>query len=387
MVETPPRKGFIVNETYRKLFEPVTLGNGVTLDNRLAMAPMLVFASHEDGSIAKDDFDYFTLRNDTGALIITGAAAVSEEGLGIISQLTVYDDAKVPGLTELAAIIKAKGNRAILQLHHAGREAYGAHELYGKVLAPSAIAFPFLPYVPEELTHDQILGIIDDYAQATRRAIEAGFDGVEIHGANHYLLQQFFSAYSNTRSDQWGGSFDKRMAFPLAVLEAVLTAAGQAGPEFIVGYRISPEEVHGDNVGYTVDDAVQLISKVIDGGAHYIHVSTANYKVTPTTDNRNEPLAATIHSGIAGRVPMLLAGNILNPDDALDALNYTDIVALGRAVLIDPDFVPKLRAGQPELIETSVAGRLDKLALSKRLIGFWLIEGTPLAPLKGLTDK
>ncbi len=84
---------------------------------------------------------------------------------------------------------------------------------------------------------------------------------------------------------------------------------------------------------------------------------------------------------------MLLAGNILNPDDALDALNYTDIVALGRAVLIDPDFVPKLRAGQPELIETSVAGRLDKLALSKRLIGFWLIEGTPLAPLKGLTDK
>ena len=125
-------------------------------------------------------------------MIITGAAAVSEEGLGAITQMAVYDDEKVPGLKRLSDVIKSKGNKAIIQLHNAGREALGAYLRNGKVLAPSAINFPFLDYVPEELTHEQILSIIDDYGQATSRAIEAGYDGVEIHGANHYLLQQFF---------------------------------------------------------------------------------------------------------------------------------------------------------------------------------------------------
>lgn len=375
-----------MNNKYKALFEPITLGNEVQVDNRFAMAPMLIFASNEDGSIGQEDYDYFELRNDTGALIITGAAAVSEEGLGMPNQLTVYDDDKVPGLKKLADIIKAKGNKAIMQLHNAGREALGAYQRYGKVLAPSAIDFPFLNYVPEALTDEQILSIIDDYGQATRRAVEAGFDGVEIHGANHYLLQQFFSAYSNTRTDDWGGSFEKRMAFPLAVLKKVKeVAAEKAGKEFIVGYRISPEEVHGENVGYTVDDSVKLIAKVIDGGADYLHVSSADYKAMPGAGGQGEPIAQTVYKSIGGRVPMMLAGSILTPDDALDALRYTDIAALARAVIIDPDFVPKVREGKAETVELSVAGRLDKLALSKVLLNFWQMENCPLPPLKGIT--
>lgn len=373
-----------MNNKYKALFEPITLGNGVQVENRFAMAPMLVFASREDGSIGQDDYDYFQLRNDTGALIITGAAAVSEEGLGMQRQLAVYDDAKVPGLKKLADIIKSKGNKAILQLHNAGREAYGAYQLYGKVFAPSAIKFHFLDYVPEELTDEQIVSVIDDYAQSTRRAVEAGFDGVEIHGANHYLLQQFFSAYSNTRNDRWGGSMEKRMAFPLAVLKKVKEAAGKAGRDFIVGYRISPEEVHSETVGYTVDDALLLISEIIANGADYIHLSTANYKAMPQKGGLGEPIAKTVYDSIGGKVPTLLAGSILTPDDALDALHYTDIAALARAVIIDPEFVAKLRDGREAKIKLSVEDRLDKLALSKTLVGFWQMENTPLPPLKGL---
>lgn len=375
-----------MNNKYKALFEPITLGNGVQVKNRFAMAPMLVFASNDDGSVGQDDYDYFGLRNDTGALIITGAAAVSEEGLGMPNQLTVYEDAKVSGLKKLADIIKAKGNKAILQLHNAGREALGAYQRYGKVLAPSAIDFPFLNYVPEALTGEQILSIIDDYGQAARRAVDAGFDGVEIHGANHYLLQQFFSAYSNIRNDEWGGSMEKRMAFPLAVLKKVKeVTAKMSDKDFIVGYRISPEEVHGDNVGYTVDDSLQLISRVIANGADYIHVSTLDYKAMPSKGGLGEPITKTVYNSISGKVPMLLAGSILTPEDALDALGYTDIVALARAVIIDPEFVPKLRNGKESAVNLSVEGRLDKLALSKVLLGFWQMENTPLPPLKGLT--
>lgn len=376
-----------MNEKFKSLFEPVTLGNGVELKNRFGMAPMLVFASNDDDTVGQYDYDYWTLRNNTGNLIISGAMTVSLNGHGMPNQLTAYSDANLEGLTKLASIMKEKGNKAIMQLHHAGRESVGTYQRMGKVFAPSAIEFPFLDYVPQELTREEILQIIEDYGEATRRAIEAGFDGVEVHGANHYLLQQFFSAYSNIREDEWGGSLEKRMAFPLAVLKKVKeVAAEKADKDFIVGYRISPEEVHGKNIGYTVDEAVLLIDKVIEGGADYIHISPVDnaYDAMPTVGGNNEPIALTVKKHVNGRVPVLLAGNINSPEAALDALKYTDVCMLGRTVLIDPEFVAKIEEGKEDTIETSVEGRVDKLALSPILLGFWQMEGSPLPPLKGL---
>lgn len=376
-----------MKEKYKALFENVTLGNGVVLTNRFSMAPMLVFGSDDNNMVGQNDYDYWKLRNNTGNLINTGAMTVSLNGHGMPNQLTIYSDDNLEGLKKLASIIKEKGNKAVVQLHHAGRESVGTYQSMGKVFAPSAIKFPFLDYVPQELTREEILQIIEDFGEATRRAIEAGFDGVEIHGANHYLLQQFFSAYSNIREDDWGGNFEKRMAFPLAVLKKVKEVAMEkGGKEFIVGYRISPEEVHGDNVGYTVDDALILIDRVIEGGADYISVSPSLNEIDtmPAKGGNNEPIALTVKKHIAGRVPMLLAGNINSPDKALEALKYTDVCVLGRSVLVDPDFVAKLEAGEEDTIEFSVEGRLDKLAFSPILTGFWKMEGSPLPPLKGL---
>ena len=132
--------------------------------------------------------------------------------------------------------------------------------------------------MPEELSPKKIKEFIKDYGEATRRAIEAGFDGVEIHGANHYLIQQFFSAYSNRRKDQWGGSLTKRMNFALEVVDEINNVVENYAEEpFLVGYRISPEEVHGENIGYTVDEAAKLVKEIIKSGIDYIHYQESVY--------------------------------------------------------------------------------------------------------------
>lgn len=369
-----------MNQKYINLFQTIKLGNGVELKNRFAMSPMVVFGTKEDDRVSQEDLDYFRLRNDTGNLIITGAAAVSKTGHGIPGQLTVFSDDNIEGLKQLASIMKEKGNKAILQLHHAGREAKIAYQRYGEAFAPTAMGFPFLDYKPKELTYDDIMDIINDFREATKRAMAAGFDGVEIHGANHYLLQQFFSTYSNQREEVWGGTLEKRMAFPLAVLKNVKEVAKK---DFIVGYRLSPEEVHEDTVGYTVDDTVHLIEQLIQDGVDYIHLSTNDYKAMPQAGGNNEPIALTCYKAINHRVPMLLAGGISSPDIALDALNYCDIVALGRANICDPNFVSKIKEDKEEEIEYSVADRLNQLALPKKLVQVWTTKEMPLPPLKG----
>lgn len=376
-----------MNEKYAPLFKSVTLNNGVKLTNRFGMAPMLVFGSNDDDTVGPNDYAYWEIRNNVGNLIITGAMTVHPNGHGMPNQLTAYSDDNMEGLTKLAKLIKSKGNKAIMQLHHAGRESVGTYQKFGKVYAPSAINFPFLQYVPTELTHEEILEIIDAYGEATRRAIEAGYDGVEIHGANHYLLQQFFSAYSNRREDEWGGTFEKRMAFPLAVLKKVKEVVAQKAPkDFIVGYRITAEEVHGENVGYTIDDALVLIEEIVKNGVDFLHISSVGnaYDAMPSLGGKGEPLAASIYKQVDGRTTVLIAGDISTPDKALDALNYADVCMLGRTALIDPDFVTKLEEGREDEIEYSVEGRLEKLAFPPILLGFWQMEGSPLPPLKGL---
>ena len=376
-----------MNEKYAPLFEKITLGNGVELTNRFGMAPMLVFASNSDDTVGEADYAYWNLRNVCGNLLISGAMTVSENGHGMPNQLTAYGDFNMEGLTKLAGIMKAKGNKAIMQLHHAGRESVGTYQKFGYVVAPSAINFPFLQYVPRELTHEEILQIIDDYGETTRRAIEAGYDGVEIHGANHYLLQQFFSAYSNIRNDEWGGTFEKRMAFPLAVLRKVKEVVAEKGTkDFIVGYRISPEEVHGENVGYTVDDALVLIDKLIEEGIDYLHISSTgnDYDLMPSKGGCGKTLAKTIYDHVNKRTVVLAAGGINTPERALEALNSCDVCMLGRPVLIDPEFVVKLEEGREDEIHYSVENRLDEIAFPPILLAFWQMPGTPLAPLKGL---
>lgn len=366
------------------MLQPITLPNGATIPSRTAMAPMLVMGANEDGKVSEVDLAYFDKRSDVAGLIITGAAYVNETGFVLEGQISVSKDEDIAGLKNLAQTMKKDGNKAILQLFHAGREA--DYKKVGRTVAPSSIDFPFLKHVPDEMTVEEILNTIKDFGEAARRAIEAGFDGVEIHGANHYLMQQFFSSYSNRRKDQWGGTFEKRMAFPLAILKEVQRAVKDSGKnDFIVGYRISPEEIHGVNVGYRIDESLQLIEKIVAENVDYIHISLATgYNDAP--EGHDKSYGKLIKEQVNGRCPVIIVSNVFSADDALDALNHGDIVALGRLALIEPQFIRKIRENRAQEIHTAIKQNLDELNIPKKAIAMFKMENSIWPPLPGLED-
>lgn len=369
---------------YEKLTTPLTLKHGATLKTRIAMAPMVAQASNLDGSVSENDLEFYSARAGVAGMIITGAAMVAESGRGFDHHLSIANDGMVDGLTKLAAAIKKEGNKAIIQLYHGGREAKTAYKNLGEVVAPSAIDFPFLPYTPRALTEEEILDLIKDFGKAAKRAIAAGFDGVEIHGANHYLLQQFFSSYSNIREDNWGGSLDKRMNFSLGIVKEVKRVVAENAPkDFIVGYRFSPDEVHGDTVGYTIEDSLQLIDKIADEDLDYIHTSIfTGYQDTPP--GHKEAYGTLVKEKVGNRAATIIVSNIFDADAALDALNYGDIIAIGREALLEPRFAAKILEGKTdEIISKVIPGSVEELEFTEALKDWFLETGSALPPLPG----
>lgn len=359
-----------------KLDQTLTFRHGATVSNRFVQPPMLT-NSGKDGFATQDTINYYTAHSKSGGMIITEYMYVSENGGPALSwrkdreQLAVYDDKFVPQLKKVAAAIKSSGNKAIMQIAHTGREANGRIVLGKPVYAPSEIDYPFLPYKVHQLTDQQIEQIIADFGAAVKRAVDAGFDGVEIHGANHYLIQQFFSAYSNRRTDHWGGSLAKRMNFPLAVVQSVMDAVKKYAPkDFIVGYRISPEEIHGQNVGYTWHESTKLIDTITKKfDLDYIHLSMARFDSKPgdqmlgtVTQSENldnghhdsdQPLAELFKPVLNG-AKEIIVGGIKNADQAKKAAALADLVAVGSATILDPLFADKVIHGNADQIVTTM---------------------------------
>lgn len=374
----------MVSET---LLSPYTLPSGVTLPNRLVMAPMVAQGSDPaTGHVTAADVAYFARRSRVAGMIVTAAAFVTRAGRGFERQISISDDSDVDGLRSLAAAIKADGARAIVQLYHGGREAHPAAAELGGAMAPSTQEFGWLPYVPQEMTEQEILGTVAAFGQATRRAIEAGFDGVEVHGANHYLLQQFFSTFSNHRTDAWGGDLERRMAFPLAVVDEVQRVAREAGRPFVVGYRLCPDEVHGDTVGYSVEESSVLVDRVVGKGVDYVHVSLfTGFATAPAGESRS--YGQITRDVVAGRCPVIIVSDVFTPHDAERALEHGDLVAVGRAALLEPDLAAKLAEGREDEIATSVKGRAADLALPPGLVEWYTTTGRGLLPpLEGVED-
>ncbi len=364
-----------------------TLNCGAVLPNRLVMAPMVAQGSTVDGYITQEDLDYFDVRSNVAGMIITGAAAVEDAGRGFDNQIGVSKDEYIEGLTQLAQTIKKDGNKAIMQLYHGGRESVGGYNLFGEVVAPSAIEFPFLPYVPRELTEAEIERIIVSFAEGARRAIEAGFDGVEIHGANHYLIQQFFSTYSNNRTDKWGGSLENRMRFSMEILKAVKETVKTYGKEdFIVGFRFCPDEVHGENVGFTVEESIQWVESVVNEGVDYIHISVfTGFNSKPGNDD--ESYGKIFKKRFSDQTAVIIVSNVFGLEDANNALEHGDLVAIGRGALVEPKFAQKIINHQEDTIQRKVTAETFKdLAWPKGLLEWFQIENSPLPPIEGIDD-
>lgn len=329
------------------LFEPLRLPvSGVTLPNRLALAPMTTYSSHPDGTISDPEIDYLRARAAGGlGTIITAACYVERAGQGFVGQWACDDDRHIPSLARAAEAIKAEGAVALLQIHDAGRMS-DPRVLNGQPpRSPSDVIAPrpnFLP--PRPMSEEEIHGSIAAFAAGARRAMQAGYHGVEIHGANTYLIQQFFSPHSNLRDDDWGGDLTRRMRYPLAVAKAVREAVGPAG---VVGYRFSPEEI--EEPGITMQDTYALVEALCaQGGLDYLHISLRDYLMGSLREKEDTASRiALVAERIQGRVPFMGVGSVRTQADGEAVLAAgADLVAVGRVALTEPDWANKIRAGE-----------------------------------------
>lgn len=363
----------------KSLNDSVTFKHGATIKNRFVQPPMLTNSGKTDGYVTQDTIDYYSARSNSAGMVIVEYTYVSYAGGPSRSwaddrlQLGLYKDDQKPGFAKLAKVIKQNGNKAILQLEHSGRESNYRAKQGEKVYAPSSFDFGFLDYDVEELTEDEIHEVINDFGAATKRAIDCGFDGVEIHGANHYLLQQFLSAWSNRRHDEWGGdTLDNRMRFIMEVSREVFRVVKEYAPkDFIVGYRLSPEEVHGDNVGYDYKESRELVKKLTETfDFDYIHLSLPKYDEKPAVSNKT--FAEIYKAVLPEDVKLIIVGDVMTQADAEDALQYTDLVATGRATLIDPDFAQKICAGRGDAIVHKISpAQVEKAKLTLGLVNLF----------------
>lgn len=334
-----------------------TFSNGLSVKNRVVMSPMTTMSSFYNGMVTSDEINYYSLRAGGPGIIITGVANVSENGKGFEGELSVTTDSMIPGLTALAKAIKKDGTKAILQIFHAGRKSTSKVLRGEQPVSASAIAatYPADSEVPRELSHEEILQIITDFGEATRRAIEAGFDGVELHGANTYLLQQFFSENSNQRSDEWGGSQKKRIKFPVAVIDSVKQAVKKhATKPFVIGYRLSPEEI--ETPGIRLENSLFFVDQIKEK-VDYIHLSMGSYKRTSLNDKKNKAtLISQFSTHTKGVVPLIGIGSVEHPDEAEEVLqDGANLIAIGRELIREPKWVQKVAIGDIASIRTKLS--------------------------------
>jgi len=256
---------------YRSLFTPLEVGS-LTLKNRIVQAPLYVGCANEDGSVSQDTIKHYAKRAEGGAaLVVVEASSVSPNSDNVVvNGIKIHDDRFLPGLSKLAEAIKAKGALAGMQLFHAGR--------YARISTPlSASAIPFSPMpdvtvTPKEMTLEEIDAAIGEFASCARRAKQAGFDMLELHGATGYLIVQFMSPLTNKRTDAYGGTLENRLRFPQNVLNAVRESTGA---DFQVGMRFLADDFLPG--GFDVEQAQVLAGKLEEGGIAYLSITGGVY--------------------------------------------------------------------------------------------------------------
>jgi 2,4-dienoyl-CoA reductase-like NADH-dependent reductase (Old Yellow Enzyme family) len=348
------------------VWSPLRFNCGREAANRFVMAPLTTDSSHDDGTAPDNELEFVRRRATCGfGAVISSAAYVEDDGRSWQGIGAVHDG-HLASLRRLAEAMRAAGSLAILQIYDGGRIA--KPELIGEDCLRAASAVPSLrpgAKTPRAMTSDEVASLIESFREAARLARQAGFDGVEIHGANHYAVHQFFSPRANQRVDYWGGTLAKRMNFPLAVAQAVRDALG---PKLIAGFRITPFEAERD--GYTLEDSKSLCNELAGLNLDYISVSLDNYRIIrPTGEARvydrpveqiytptENPITAFARI-IAGRSAVMASGGIKTCEDAEGAIELgADLVAVGRAVVVDPEWLAKVRSKS----EASILAGLPK---------------------------
>ncbi|HVW69091.1 MAG TPA: alkene reductase [Steroidobacteraceae bacterium] len=332
------------------LFEPVQLG-AYRLRNRIVMAPLTRSRANSDGTPTPLMAEYYAQRASAG-LVIAEGTNISPQARGYAFTPGLYDSSQVAAWQAVTKAIHAKGGHVFVQLWHVGRISHpslqpdGALPVAPSAVRPSATAYTetgFAPCVtPRELKTEEIPLIIEQYRLAAGNALAAGFDGVEIHAANGYLLDQFLRDSTNQRTDAYGGSPEKRARLPLEVVEAVVDACGSAR----VGIRLSPLSPVNDCALDSDPEATYggLIDRLNPLDLAYIHVIEGI-----TQGAREVPNGFDLHKLRRRFHGSYIANNGYNLQLAMRARteNRADLIAFGRAYIANPDLVERLRLGAP----------------------------------------
>jgi len=326
------------------LFNEYTFKNGAKMKNKLILAPMTTYSSNNDLTLSEEEEVYYNSRAKQFGMIITAATAVTKNAQAFENQISVRDERYLGSMTRLATAIKKENSKAILQIHHGGRMNVPNMYPNQDIVAPSPIkANREYCVEPRELRTSEVYDILDAFVNATKIAIQAGFDGVEIHGANTYLLQQFFSPHSNRRDDEFGGSLEKRLTFPLTLVDRIIeTRSKFATKEFIIGYRFSPEEL--EEPGITIEDTILLVDELAAREIDYLHISVGRFDQTSIRDKKNtKTIISQLLPIIDNRVPMIGVGGIESLEDIDYAFNMGyELFALGLIALSDKNVVDNL---------------------------------------------
>jgi 2,4-dienoyl-CoA reductase-like NADH-dependent reductase (Old Yellow Enzyme family) len=318
------------------LLSPLPVGT-LTLRNRIAMPPMWSGQAKPDGQVTDGIIEYHRVRAAAGCGLITVEHSfVHQGGRHSATQMGVHDDAMIPGLARLAAAIKAEGAVACLQITHAGSRT--SHAVTGRrIVGPSAVRNPRERdgEAPEALTPDGIAEIVAAFGEAARRARDAGFDAIEIHGAHGFLLGQFLSPLSNHRKDQYGGSPEGRRRIYLEAAAEVRRRLGPGRPIFV---RLGAcDEMTG---GLTLDEGCAAAAALAAAGVDLISVSGGMQGSEPPGREPGYfvPYAAAIKAFVT--VPVMVAGGIMDPifADRIVRSGRADLVGVGRAMLNDPQW-------------------------------------------------
>lgn len=314
---------------------------GLTLRNRIAMPPMWSGKATPEGFVTDAIVEYHRVRAAAGCgLVIVEHSFVHPQGRHSNTQIGVYSDACLDGLTRLASAVRAEGAVACLQISHAGSRTSSTITGGLKPLGPSAIQNPREPRgeVPEAATRDQIAAVASAFGDAAARAQRAGFDAVEVHSAHGFLLSQFLSPLSNLRDDEFGGDEHRRGRAPLDVLSSVRQSVGQAFPVFV---RLGAHDERPG--GFELDQACRMAARFEGAGACLIDVSGG---MVGSDDPGRGPgyfvqYAAAIKRAVG--VPVMVAGGIADPAHADHIVRdaHADIVGVGRAMLDDPEWARK----------------------------------------------
>ncbi|MDH5226980.1 MAG: NADH:flavin oxidoreductase [Gammaproteobacteria bacterium] len=317
------------------LFDPVPFTRGPGMKNRLMLSPLTNLQSHADGTLSDDEYRWLTLRAQGGfALTMTCASHVQAIGQGFPGQLGCWSDAHLPGLTRLAAGIKAAGSVAHVQLHHAGMRT------------PQNLINNEAPVCPSEdaetgaraLTLAEVEQLREDFVAAAVRSERAGFDGVELHGAHGYILCQFLSPQYNRRDDRYGGSLDNRCRLVFEVIDGIRT---RCRPDFTLGIRVSPERF-----GLQLGEMREVVQRLLhDGRLDYVDLSLWDVFKEPNEEAfRSRPLVDWFTDLDRRDVKLGVAGKIMDGATARRCLQHgADFVTIGRAAILHHDFPERLR--------------------------------------------